>query len=1627
MAVHYAGADSPQGLWQVLEQGQVATSEITAARLRTGAKDLHRTAKGSETSCGFSDSRYGQLDANTAPEKEHSWLLQLATEACQDANVNDMSRCGIVSGALSFPRDVEQSCLDAVYEAHLRGEAVPPPETAAAAFEAQDPASFVANAMGMKGPRYCIDAACASALYTLKLAQDHLLDGDAEVMLVGATCLPEPFFILTGFSVFQALPESHQASAPFAEGTAGLCPAEGGAVMVLKRLSAAERDGDRIYGTLLGVGCDNAGTGLPLKPHGPSELSCIERTHRELGVEPSSVDYVECHATGTPQGDQVELEALEAHFGPGLQPRIGSTKGNFGHSLVAAGFAGMAKLLLSLQHGILPSTPLPPGAKSVSPRVVSRNIPWPPSEIRLRRAGLSAFGFGGTNSHAVFEEYRRDFRRLPLRPAPAVAESPVAIVGIGARFGSLEGLDSFERAIYSGSDGAGELPSKRWRFLGAGEGFSASLGCEARPPRGCFVDSFPVDYQRQRLPMLPEDQLTPQHLLALAVIHAAIEDSPVPLEGGKVAVLVGMGTDRELYRHRFSLAAREAMGLTPEQGLGEPLLAQLSDVGTSTSYTSYIGNVIATRASSLHGLTGPSFTVNQGAHSVFRCLDIARRLLASGECTAAVVAGVDLCGSAEATYAKASGGRQPSRRESPTAPFDRASEGFFIGEGAGAVVLTTAAAAEGQRVYATLCHVAMGNDAGSAAAEALGAAHVEAGAVESMEVSYGPLGEALSAVYCQAAQEPSLAVGTAQATVGETGYASGMASLIKTALSLHHRYLPVLPRWTGPAEASLDGVRGWYTCPESRPWLNPEGGTRHAAVVGSEHRCHAHLILSDVDATRAASPAGRLGADPEAPKILTIGAASGEELVVALHEAAGVPFDALLGETLAQGPTPSVAGCGLVVCLVASPESLSKELALALRGVSKALQTGVAYTSPAGSYFTPKPLQSPQVAFVYGDGSSPYPGLGQDLYRVDPAMHESIQNRTGNLWRTKDEVWNTRATLPELAEVERDAFSHSQVDLFRSGVYHSVCFTDIARRALGIVPKGACGLSMGEVAMLFAFEQENTKQSNEMVKRLYSSSTWTADLSVRFNALREAWGIRDEAPVESFWAGFIVHAPAEQVRSALREEDRVRLILVNDASTCLVAGVPGECQALIAAQGWAANRVEQNMVGHCPEVKPYADAIRGIHDMLRPPCKDDVAIHVLAEGKLRRLGSDEDVAEHIAALYTDVADFPTVVEGMYALGYRVFVELGAGNDRTNAIGNILGDREHVAVAMDRRGQGTWVQLLRMLAVLLSHGGTGAHLQGLGFQPTQPPRACSKAIKQVTINGSFRLDAPLLPLAGGPFPAVHPSVAPEAVAASWEAPRAVCPAPAAIAEDDALTSSQILQEVEFQREQARRYQGPCVWDYDDLLEFAEGNLAAMYSKVPSGEHPPWELVDGYRRRVRLPMREYLLCSRVTHMDATTGCYEPCSMITEYDVPPQGALSEGGDVPWAVLVEAGQCDLLLISYLGIDFSNRGDRVYRLLDTTLTFFGVAQEGETLRYHIRINGYAKEAGRVSMFFFEYDCYVGDKLLIEMRNGVAGFFTDQELAEGKGVLRTAAECKHRATVPKRDLTPFRLLLWGSG
>jgi len=204
----------------------------------------------------------------------------------------------------------------------------------------------------------------------------------------------------------------------------------------------------------------------------------------------------------------------------------------------------------------------------------------------------------------------------------------------------------------------------------------------------------------------------------------------------------------------------------------------------------------------------------------------------------------------------------------------------------------------------------------------------------------------------------------------------------------------------------------------------------------------------------------------------------------------------------------------------------------------------------------------------------------------------------------------------------------------------------------------------------------------------------------------------------------------------------------------------------------------------------------------------------------------------------------------------------------------------------------------------------------------------------------------------------------------------------------------------------------IYSEQDLKEFAYGKIGKVFG-------PEYDIIDSYGKRVMLPMDPYLLVTRVTEMQAVRGEYKPSKMTTEYDIPHNAWYSTDGQIPVCICIESGQCDLLLISYMGIDFENKGKYLYRLLDCTLTFLDdQPKEGQTLRYEISINSFARNQNNL-LFFFSYECFVGDKMILKMDNGCAGFFCEEDLAKGKGVIRTKDEIKLRESVQKTSFTPI--------
>jgi acyl transferase domain-containing protein/NAD(P)H-dependent flavin oxidoreductase YrpB (nitropropane dioxygenase family) len=278
-------------------------------------------------------------------------------------------------------------------------------------------AGRVANRFDLGGVNYTVDGACASALAAVYQSARELETGTSDLVITGGVdTLQSPFAYLC-FSKTNALSPRGRCRT-FDESADGIAISEGLVILVLKRLSDAERDHDRIYAVIKGIAGSSDGKDKGLTaPRREGQVRALERAYAQAGISPAEVTLVEAHGTGTVVGDQVEIEALnEVYRNAGAIPRscaVGSVKSNIGHTKSAAGAAGLAKAALALHHKVLPPTiGVTNPNKALTPEspfyINTEARPWIASASGSpRRAAVSAFGFGGTNFHAVLEEYTK--------------------------------------------------------------------------------------------------------------------------------------------------------------------------------------------------------------------------------------------------------------------------------------------------------------------------------------------------------------------------------------------------------------------------------------------------------------------------------------------------------------------------------------------------------------------------------------------------------------------------------------------------------------------------------------------------------------------------------------------------------------------------------------------------------------------------------------------------------------------------------------------------------------------------------------------------------------------------------------------------------------------------------------------------------------------------------------------------------------------------------------------------------------------------------------------------------------------------------------------------------------------
>jgi acyl transferase domain-containing protein/SAM-dependent methyltransferase/acyl carrier protein len=447
------GGDHPEAFWQLLHEGRDAIREVPADRWDIDARfhpDPDAPARMSVRSGGFLDRADG-FDAaffGIAPREaltmdpQQRLALEVTWEALEHAGIAPTSLAGSATGVFvgvcnsdHFQRVLDRG--DDAIDAYL------------ASGNAHSVVSGrIAYFLNLRGPALSIDTACSSSLVALHVALQSLRSGEVRVALAGGVnvmCSPQTTIALT--KAHMLAPDGRCKT--FDAAADGFARGEGCGMLVLKRLSDAQADGDRVLAVIRGSASNQDGkSGGLTVPSGPAQEAVIRAALADAQLTGPDIDYVEAHGTGTTLGDPIEVRALGAALCDGRDAGapllIGSVKTNIGHLESAAGVAGVIKVVLSLLHERIPAhlhfrQPSPHIDWQRRPVAVSaENRAWPRG-ARPRRAGVSSFGFSGTNAHVVLEEAPAETAKPsretpPLHVLPLSARTPEALVAVARRY-----------------------------------------------------------------------------------------------------------------------------------------------------------------------------------------------------------------------------------------------------------------------------------------------------------------------------------------------------------------------------------------------------------------------------------------------------------------------------------------------------------------------------------------------------------------------------------------------------------------------------------------------------------------------------------------------------------------------------------------------------------------------------------------------------------------------------------------------------------------------------------------------------------------------------------------------------------------------------------------------------------------------------------------------------------------------------------------------------------------------------------------------------------------------------------------------------------------------------------------
>ena len=1487
------------------------------------------------------------------------WALYAATEAFRAVRGTGINRrTSLILGNLSYPSTEFVGLSKSFWQQQAGTPSAEPksPFDPRNRFHSSQIATVAANYLQLGGNAYCLDAACASSLYAIKLACDELHRGQADLVLAGGIAAADDFFIHIGFTALKALSQSGR-SLPFGQQADGLVPAEGAVVVGLKRLDDAIAHGDDILGVIRGVGLSNDGSaGGLLSPDSAGQVRAIRQAYTNAAIDPSEISFVECHATGTLLGDGIELASLREVFGTHKPLSIGSLKSNMGHLLAAAGGAGLLKVLAALKHDeLLPnadSGPLRSELASGSLELIQDTRPWN-RQASPRRAAISAFGFGGCNAHMIVEEWlptptatgvvrtpansrltrsvsegdsSRDIQTpsLTLRVSEQDSDQPLAIVGLATQVATGKDASDFLSGLLGTVAGdASPQPMK-------------AIQLEARGLR------FPPQDLRRALP---------QQLAVLKVAMDAVRNVQLPKE--RTGAFVGMQVDSQATRFGIN----DARNVDPAKDMesGVPSVDSAIVLGT-------MPNIPANRINIQLDLHGPGYTVSADELSGVRAFEIAAHALRNNELDCAVVCAVDLC-------------CEPLHEHLAAKVLDAAKR--TPGDAAVALVLKrqSDAVRDGDTIIAmiepsstpTSAEDSTLSQIQSQLTSRFGHAHAASGLLQ--------IAATASALHHNTFPHPGLwpwlkgsSARSATLTIDALG---GGRSQVRLSESAQSTTTPIVSDRV-PQAQSADGSKSrtgdvafvfgsaaaaypgmgkellwafpelWerliQQCPTmaaSADWFDPQ---QISATRTVQQRLHGSSLLSQFHVLFAQhilqlTPAAYLGiSSGESNALMASGAWSNmDELLQRLETEelftrhVGGQFESVRA-AWGLSPNEPVNWTGFVVRapLDAVRQALANEPRVHLAMIC-----------------------SPRDCMIAGDAA----GCRRVIQRIGTteavesdyrlAVHVPELAHVATLWKQVH-------TLPTTSAVRGRVYgngpgrdyaptSEAAAEAILQQAVQTVDFPKIIERAwadgvrvfVELGPRDLCSRWIDEILgerehLCVSFDHSGRNSLEQVTQAVTKLAAAGVPIDVETLNARIRSLLRQPQSGDSTSSSSTLEFPAHW--------PLVRL-----------SSRPGDAAA-------ASSQKVESPVMPSLQAMPRAPQLPSVLNFTDDDFRAAPVAVIERERPQPRSVSHEPSPKLSSVPRTETRLDPRLgrVQQMAELHRQFLEQMNVAHQQFLSLNSQLGSAPVVTKAMPVSGS--------TASTASSHA-----RQNVGVAPvtSQPSRSGDRGYE---------------PQIGGLTPPRSPKQPDR-------------PAPTPAADLSAKSSNSELSKVW----PLQTPRGP-KFDRQQLLTHSSGRISEIFG-------PLFEQQDDFVRQCRMPQPPWLLCERVAGIDAEPGVLGKGTIWTETDIKWDAWYVHNGAISSGTMIEAGQADLMLISWMGADFLNKDRRVYRLLGCRLKYLGEPpRPGDTLRYQIVIDGHARQ-GDVRLFFFHYDCWVNGELRLTVRDGQAGFFTDEELRNTSGAI----------------------------